>query len=232
MTGENRAIHRRKTKENKNCRSSSETQGTLLQQHKMKNQTLWKAQQTVLIPTHSATEICARYISRKRVEGSPCIYVCSGAGCPARLSDLNNRKSLSMSYRQLRWLYRWESIQGGDIRRIVLCVSPGHVMLRSTQEESKVGCSEEKMFLFGASRSSSLYCCTYHAYRIVVQYPGICQVPNTGTYRRGLCPFGNRKRRTPLFVWTRMNLGLLFHALVGVHHTVVGGHHFSVDWRS
>ena len=39
---------------------------------------------------------------------------------------------------------------------------------------------------------------------------------------RGLCPFGNRRRRNPLFVWTRNNLGLFF-ALVGVHHTVVGG---------
>ena len=44
--------------------------------------------------------------------------------------------------------------------------------------------------------------------------------------------FGNRKRRNPWFVWTRKNLGLLFHALVAVHHTVVGGHHSSVDSRS
>ena len=39
---------------------------------------------------------------------------------------------------------------------------------------------------------------------------------------RGLCPFGNRKRRNPFYVWTQMILGLLLHALVGVHHTVVG----------
>ena len=44
--------------------------------------------------------------------------------------------------------------------------------------------------------------------------------------------FGNRKRRNPWFAWTRKNLGLLFHALVAVHHTVVGGHHSSVDSRS
>ena len=44
--------------------------------------------------------------------------------------------------------------------------------------------------------------------------------------------FGNRKRCNPWFVWTRNNLGLLFHALVAVHHTVVGGHHSSVDSRS
>ena len=41
--------------------------------------------------------------------------------------------------------------------------------------------------------------------------------------------FGNRKRRNPLFVWTRNILGLFFHALVAVHRTVVGGHHSSVD---
>ena len=80
----------------------------------------------------------------------------------------------------------------------------------------------------GASRSLAFYCCTYHTYRIVIQYPGICQIPNTGTYSRGLCAFGNRKRLNPLIIWTRMNLGLLFHALVRVDHTVVS----SVDWRS
>ena len=31
---------------------------------------------------------------------------------------------------------------------------------------------------------------------------------------------------------TRGLLGLLFHALVAVHHTLVGGHHCSVDSRS
>ena len=44
--------------------------------------------------------------------------------------------------------------------------------------------------------------------------------------------FGIRKRHNPWFVWTRNNLGLLFHALVAVHHTVVGGHYSSVDSRS
>ena len=54
-----------------------------------------------------------------------------------------------------------------------------------------------------------------------------------GWKRRGLrMTFGNRKRRNPWFVWTPNNLGLWFHALVAVHHTVVGGHHASVDSRS
>ena len=44
--------------------------------------------------------------------------------------------------------------------------------------------------------------------------------------------FGIRKRHNPWFVWTRNNLGLLFHALVAVHQTVVGEHHYSVDSRS
>ena len=43
--------------------------------------------------------------------------------------------------------------------------------------------------------------------------------------------FGNRKRRNPWFVKTRDNFGL-FHALVAVHHTVVGAHRASVDSRS
>ena len=50
--------------------------------------------------------------------------------------------------------------------------------------------------------------------------------------KKRVTTFGNRKRRNPWFVWTRKNLGLLFHALVTVHHTVVGGHHSSVDSRS
>ena len=58
--------------------------------------------------------------------------------------------------------------------------SPGHVILRSTQEESlSFCCSEENMFLFGASKSLALYCCTYHAYRIGIQYSGTYLVPGT-----------------------------------------------------
>ena len=55
---------------------------------------------------------------------------------------------------------------------------------------------------------------------------------NNDNNKERVMTFGNRKRRNPWFVWTRKNLGLLFHALVAVHHTVVGGHHSSVDSRS
>ena len=129
-----------------------------------------------------------------------------------------------------------------------------HILSQHSSLKSRTFVAErKKMFLFGASRSLALYCCTYHAYRIVIRYPRIWRyiavrliltalwyntlvytrylVPNTGTCRR-LCPFENRTRRNPLFVWTRISLGLLFHALVGVHHTVVGGNHFFVHWRS
>ena len=45
-------------------------------------------------------------------------------------------------------------------------------------------------------------------------------------------PLREPKRRNPFFLWARDKLGLLSHALVGVHHTVVGYHHSSVDSRS